>query len=105
MDDGTPYLGAFTFRDMECVDCEWAAGYFSGLTEQPIGEVNIENVRFTFKPDAQRGRPAMMDYIDDECKRGLYFNCVRKVALKNVTMSGQDGDRLITINVDEVTDE
>ena len=105
VDDTTPYLGKFTFRDMDCTDCEWAAGYFYGLTEQPIGEVNIENVRFTFKPDAQRGRPAMMDYIDDECKRGLYFNCVRKVALKNVTMSGQDGDRLITINVDEVTDE
>ena len=47
----------------------------------------------------------MMDYIDPECKRGLYFNCVRNVILKNVTMSGQDGERLITINVDEVVDE
>ena len=105
VDDTTPYLGSFTFRDMECTDCEWAAGYFYGLTEQPIGSVTIENVSFTFKPDAAPGRPAMMDYIDDECKRGLYFNGVRKVHLKNVTMSGQDGDRLITVNVDEVIDE
>ena len=105
VDDGTPYLGSFLFRDMECTDCEWAAGYFYGLTEQPIGSVTIENVSFTFKEDASRGMPAMMDYIDSECKRGLYFNCVRKVALKNVTMSGQDGERLITINVDEVTDQ
>ena len=90
---------------MECTDCEWAAGYFYGLTEQPIGSVTIENVSFTFKEDAASGRPAMMDYIDPECKRGLYFNRVRHVKLKNVTMSGQDGDRLIAVNVDEVVDE
>lgn len=105
IDDGTPYLGSFLFRDMECTDCEWAAGYFYGLTEQPIGHVAIENVSFTFKEDASSGMPAMMDYIDPECKRGLYFNCVKKVTLKNVTMSGQNGDRLITVNVDEVIDE
>lgn len=105
VDDTTPYLGSFLFRDMDCTDCEWAAGYFYGLTEQPIGSVTIENANFTFKEDASTGRPAMMDYIENECKRGLYFNCVRKVSLKNVTMSGQDGDRLITVNVDEVTDE
>ena len=73
--------------------------------KQPIGSVTIENVSFTFKEDAAPGRPAMMDYIEDECKRGLYFNGVKKVHLKNVTMSGQDGDRLIAINVDEVIDE
>ena len=49
--------------------------------------------------------PAMMDYIDPECRRGLYFNCVKKVSLKNVTMSGQNGDRLTTIQVDEVIDQ
>ena len=105
VDDTTPYLGSFTFRDMECTDCEWAAGYFYGLTEQPIGSVTIENVRFTFKEDASSGHPAMMDYIDKECRRGLYFNGVKSVHLKNVTMAGQIGDRLIAINVDEVIDE
>lgn len=105
VDDTTPYLGSFVFRDMQCTDCEWAAGYFYGLTEQPIGSVTIENVDFTFKADAAAGRPAMMDYIENECKRGLYFNCVKKVTLKNVTMSGQEGQRLITVNVDEVIDE
>ena len=105
VDDTTPYLGSFTFRDMECTDCEWAAGYFYGLPEQPIGSVTIENVSFTVKEDAEAGQPAMMDYVDKECKRGLYFNHVKKIQLKNVTMSGQEGDRLITVNVDEVIDE
>ena len=104
VDDSTPYLGKFTFRDMECTDCEWAAAYAYGLPEQPIGEVNIENVSFAFKEDASTGMPAMMDYVDRECKRGLYFNHVRKVNLKNVTVTGQDGDRLITVDVDEVND-
>ena len=104
VDDTTPYLGKFTFRDMECTDCEWAAAYAYGLPEQPIGEVNIENVSFTFKEDAEWGRPAMMDYVEQERKRGLYFNYVRRVNLKNVSLQGQDGDRLITVNVDEVTD-
>jgi len=105
VDDTTPYLGSFTFRDMECTDCEWAAGYFYGLPEQPIGSVTIENVSFTVKEDAMPGQPAMMDYVPSECKRGLYFNHVKQIKLKNVTMSGQEGDRLITVNVDEVTDE
>ena len=105
VDDTTPYLGSFRFRDMQCTDCEWAAGYFYGLTEQPIGSVTIENVSFTFKKDARSGHPAMMDFIDKECKRGLYFNCVKKVHLKNVTLSGQDGDAVFAVNVDEVVQE
>lgn len=105
VDDTTPYLGSFVFRDMVCTDCEWAAGYFYGLTERPIGSVTIENVSFSFKEDAGSGRPAMMDYIENECKRGLYFNCVDRVHLKNVTLSGQVGERVLAVNVQEVTEE
>lgn len=102
VDDRTPYLGSFTFRDMECTDCEWAAGYFYGLPEMPIGAVTIENVKFTFKPDASSGHPAMMSYIDEECRRGLYFNYVDKVRLKNVTMAGQAGEEVTAVHVEEV---
>ncbi len=105
VDDTTPYLGAFTFRDMDCTDCEWAAGYFYGLPEQPIGSVTIENVHFSFRPDASAGMPAMMDFVEPECRRGLYFNGVRRVHLKNVTMEGQAGQRLTLQSVDEVIDE
>ncbi len=105
VDDTTPYLGRFTFRDITCADCEWAAGWFYGLTEQPVGSVTLENVTFTLKPDASSGRPAMMDHIGEVSKRGLYFNCVRKVRLKNVTISGQEGDEVTALNVDEVVRE
>lgn len=102
VDERTPHMGSFTFRDMTCTDCEWAAAYCYGLPEMPIDSVAIENVTFTFKPDAQAGRPAMMSYIEDVSKLGLYFNCVNKVSLKNVTLEGQEGDRVITENVKEV---
>lgn len=105
VDDGTPYLGAFLFRDIECRDCEWAAGYFYGLPEMPVGSVTIENVRFTYKENAETGRPAMMSFADETCKLGLYFNCVKKVHLKNVSITGQVGDRVIAQNVDEVIEE
>ncbi len=105
VDDGTPYLGKFIFRDMQCADCEWAAGWFYGLTEQPIGSVTIENVNFTIKENASTGQPAMMDHVPLQSKLGLYFNSVRKVHLKNVTVTGQAGERIICENVDEVIDE
>lgn len=105
VDDGTPYMGAFTFRDITCKDCEWAGGYFYGLPEMPVGSVTIENVSFTYKDDAETGRPAMMSFADETCKLGLYFNCVKKVHLKNVRMEGQVGEKIIAQNVDEVIDE
>jgi len=105
VDDRTPYLGEFTFRDIECVDCEWAAGYFYGLPEQPIGSVTIENVSFSMKENASEGYPAMMSYIDKSCRQGLYFNCVKRVHLKNVTVTNHVGDAVITENVDEVIKE
>lgn len=104
VDERTPHMGSFTFRDMTCTDCEWAAAYCYGLPEMPIDAVTIENVSFTFKPDAASGRPAMMSYIEDTCKLGLYFNCVNKVTLKNVTMEGQAGDKVVTENVQEVVE-
>ncbi len=104
VDERTPHMGSFTFRDMTCADCEWAAAYCYGLPEMPIDSVTIENVTFTFKEDAAAGKPAMMSYIEDVSKLGLYFNCVKKVSLKNVTLTGQDGQRVVAENVEEVED-
>ncbi len=95
VDDRTPYLGNFLFKDMECTDCEWAAGFFYGLPEMPIERITIDNVSFTFKEDATEGFPAMMCDIEKQRKLGLYFNGVKNVDIKNVTMSGQDGEKII----------
>lgn len=91
VDDRTPFLGKFTFRDMLCTDCEWAAGYFYGLPEMPIKEINIENVTFSMKENASEGRCAMMTDAEVCQKRGLVFHNVENVNLNNVVMEGVEG--------------
>lgn len=102
VDDGTPYLGKFTFRDIECVDCECMAGYFDGLVEQPIKEIELENVSFRFKEDAKPNLPAMLENVREYCKEGLYVDNVEKLVLKNVTFEGVVGDKIIKKNLGEI---
>lgn len=105
VDDGTPYLGKFKFKDIECVDCECMAGYFDGLVEQPIKEVEIENVSFHFKPDAKPSKPAMLEHVREFCKEGLYVDNVEHLVLKNVTFDGVVGEKIIEHNCKKVTEE
>jgi polygalacturonase len=101
-DDTTPYLGKFTFRNMECVDCECMAGYFDGLVEQPIKDVTIENVSFHFKEDAKPFKPAMLENVREFCKEGLYVDNVDNLTLKNVTFEGVVGEKIIKKNLGKV---
>jgi polygalacturonase len=105
VDERTPVMGSFHFKDITCTDCEYAAGYFDGLPEQPIGEVTLENVSFTVKPDAGSGFPAMMTLIKPHSKRGLIFKNVSRVSLKNVTLTGADGESVTLENVGSVEGE
>ncbi len=105
VDERTPRLGKFHFKDIVCVDCEYAAGFFYGLPEQPIEEVTIENVSFSFKEDAGWGYPAMMSHIEAHHKTGLYYNNIRRMALKNVSIMGVEGPAVIAENVEERIEE
>ncbi|HKL95446.1 MAG TPA: glycoside hydrolase family 28 protein [Haploplasma sp.] len=92
IDDRTPYLGKFTFNDINAYDCEWSAGYFYGLPEQPIKEVEFNNVNFTFKKDSVAGEPTMMVDAELVKNRGLIFYNVENIITNNVTMTGHDGE-------------
>lgn len=105
VDERTPYLGKFAFKNIECVDCECMAGYFDGLTEQPIKEVLIENVSFSFKPDAKPALPAMLENVREYCKEGLYVDNVETLILKNVTFDGVEGEKIIRKNCENVVEE
>ncbi|MEG1706722.1 MAG: glycoside hydrolase family 28 protein, partial [Clostridia bacterium] len=105
VDDSTPYLGRFTFKDIECVDCEVACGYFDGLTEQPIKEVTIDNVVFSMNKDARPNVPAMLCNVPQMCKSGLYFDNVGKLTLKNIKVNGVVGEEIIIKNVKQVVKE
>ena len=104
VDDGTPYLGKFSFRDIECNGCECMAGYFDGLTEQPIKEIALENVAFSFKADAKPALPAMLTGVREYCKEGLYADNVENLVLKNVTFKGVEGEKIIKKNIKNITE-
>lgn len=104
VDERTPYLGKFYFRDIDCVDCECMAGYFDGLVEQPVKEIVIENVSFHFKPDAKEYTPAMLENVQKFCKQGLYVDNVESITLKNVTFDGVEGEKIIKKNIGKVVE-
>ena len=88
VDDRTPYLGKFVFKDIDCDNVNVAAGTFYGLPEQPIGSIDIENVTFNYAENPIQGRPAMMDGLQPMKGKGLVFSYVDKVKIKNVIFNG-----------------
>lgn len=102
VDDRTPYLGKFTFRDMVCTDVEVAACYCDGLPEMPIEEINFENIKFSYKNDAKPARPAMRNFMEEHCKTGLYIDNVNTLSIKNVTLDGVVGEKYVTSHVKKI---
>ena len=102
IDERTPYLGKFTFRNMECLDCEAAACYCDGLPELPIGAVTLSNIHFTFSENARPAKPAMREFMEDFCRVGMYFDNVDKLTIENVRLDGVIGDELVLGNIGEL---
>lgn len=105
VDDGTPYMGKFTFRNIDCVGCESVAAWFDGLSEQPVKEIVLENVSFSFNPDAKPFVPAMALKVGEHCKEGLYVDNVEKLVLKNVKTEGITGEEVICKNIGTLVKE
>ena len=103
VDDRTPYLGKFTFKNMICENCEAAACYCDGLPERPIEEINLQNISFTFSENARPSRPAMREFMEEFCRVGMYFDNVKRLSVENVSVVGAIGDELIANNIGELT--
>ncbi len=95
VDDRTPRMGSFTFRNMNCTDAEVAACFIDGLVESPIESVTLENFSVSFAKDAKPDTPAMQEFAVERCRLGLYIDNVREINIKNVTLSGVSGEKLI----------
>ncbi len=101
VDDRTPYLGKFVFKDIECENVNVAAGTFFGLPEQPIEAIHLENIMFNYSNNPKEGLPAMMDGLEKMSGRGLIFNYVKKVELKNIVFNNFSKQELEKIFVDQ----
>ena len=102
VDERTPYLGKFTFKDIDCRNAHWCAGYFYGLPEQPIESVTLKNVKVTFADNAERGRPAMMTDAEELEKGGFCFRNVNNVTLKDVVLDGVSGEKYVFSEVKKI---
>ena len=91
VDDRTPYLGKFTFKNIKANDVEHAAGYFYGLPEMPIKEINIVDSEINVKENASYGKPVMMSFAETVSKMGFKFINVDSVNIRNVKLSGNYG--------------
>ena len=105
VDDRTPHLGSFAFRNMECTGVEVAACYIDGLPESPIDRVELENIKISFAPDARPGIPAMKEFAEECCRLGLYLDNVKDIAIKNVQLDGEDGKKIVADHYETITAE
>ena len=103
VDDRTPRMGSFAFRNMECTGAEVAACYIDGLPESPIGQVELENITVAFARDAKPGMPSMRNHNEARCRLGLYLDNVERVRVKNVRLSGVEGRGLTAEHCSDVS--
>jgi polygalacturonase len=105
VDDRTPLIGKFKFKNMVCKGVGFSAGAFYGLPEAPIGGVTFENVSFDYDKDSEAGYPDMKEINEKVKNQGLYFQFVEDVCLKNVKINSPDGDEVILDGVDKFSKE
>jgi polygalacturonase len=105
IDEKTPYLGKFTFKNMVCTNVHVAAGFFYGLPEQPIRSIALENIQFTYAEDAISDVPAMMSDLDPMQYAGLIFKEVETIKLVNVHLEGYHGEEVVTEHVQKIIRE
>lgn len=91
VDENTPVLGSFKFNNMKCIDVEYAAGVFLGLPEMPIKSIELNNISFDYKNDAEEGYPVMIEHNFKMCKKGIYAFNVDKIIMNNVDFNGNSG--------------
>ena len=105
VDERTPNLGSFTFRNMICEKCQRAATFCDGLPERPIKSITVENIAFDFDENATPGIPASQDFLKKTCRMGMYMKHIGTLKLKNVSVKGHVGEELITEDVGEIIRE
>ena len=102
VDDKTPQIGSFVFKDMVCTGVAYSAAVFHGLPESPIKSITFDHVSFTYNENAEEGYPVMQEKKFAVKNQGLDFRFVERVLLKNVVISGQIGEPVLTQDVKKI---
>ena len=101
VDERTPQVKSLSFENIKATNCHVAAAYFDGLPEQKIEEIRMKNVTVTYAENAKSGVPAMSAGVEECSKKGIFVNNVKKLILDHVSISGQEGEKMTLLGVDE----
>lgn len=103
VDEKTPEIKKLVFKNIQAKNVHYAAAFLYGLPEKKIGEVVFEDITVSYAKEAGRAEPAMMCDIKPMSRAGIYAVNIEKLALKNVVITGQDGEAIVTKGVEEIT--
>ena len=104
-DETTPEIGTVCFERVSASGCKACAAYAMGLPEKPMEHLILRDSRFDFDPEAKPMIPAMALNVEECCRRGIIAKYIRKLTLDRVALEGIQGDRLETVEVDEITEK
>lgn len=99
VDERTPFLGNFVFKDIKADNVLVASAFFYGLPEEPIKSVTIENVEFNIKNSDVIGKPAMMDYLDPMSGQGIIAHNVDQLIIRNTKINNPQGEAIVKSGV------
>lgn len=88
VDDTTPVIRDVSINNVLVNDAQAAAGFFYGLSEQPVENVTMSDCMIRMNPNAVEGHPAMMDQMPSMKAAGFYMRNVKGVILERVKISG-----------------
>lgn len=102
VDERTPCIKRMDFEDINARNCHVAAAYFDGLPEQKIEEIHMENITVTYAKNPKCDVPAMSAGVEPCSLKGIWANNVKKLSLKNVSITGQEGEEIVLSGVEEL---
>lgn len=105
VDDRTPSVKQLVFRNIEAENCHVAGAFLYGLPERKVDYVEFDNVNITYDENPEPDEPAMMDDIELVAKMGVFISNVQKLVLRDVRVSGCEGEPFILEHIDELVRE
>lgn len=102
VDERTPSIGTLRFQNINATECQTSAGFFLGLPEQKIAQIDMKNIEVSFDLNAKAAPPAMASHVQPCLRKGVIAENVRKMSFHNVRLNGVLGDELTLTHVDEV---
>lgn len=101
VDDRTPAIKHMVFKNIEAHNCHVCGAFIYGLPEAKIEEIVMENISIDYCSDPTPEYPAMMEGVEKTTKMGIYINNVRRLIMRGIRITGQQGPALSVHHVEE----